>query len=637
MPSPSNLSYRKFPLKKVFLRNFKSIRDSEVTISPLTVVVGANSSGKSSLLQSILSIQQAIGKELNGIDYPLNGERIRLGTFAETKSFFTQDSSEPIQIGFEVETVHVSFRSWDNEIQRMMRSPRRRSKYRASFKFDLFKRESEESGTARVGHISIESESKPEERGTAQVGHISIESKLREESISETPDRVLKLDLSFDKYPMLDNFDDLKFCVGNLFHSVENHTYSLSAVSFSGLLPTHAFEKGDNAIYVAKEVFNSVKKVFAKDLEKERGKPEVLLMSNEEIIDLEERVVEFLSPIFNELQENLEQNVDEEGLVSYIPTDSGKQFETEIKKLNSEKKQKLVKLVARSSVQRLGEVFDRSSHIPFLQAGSVSHPIGNEVANTMDDLSSLVKQVFRWNINYLAPVRLNPKVNYDPSSGRLDVGSTGEYTAYVLHTFGKRHSDYPLPNGASGSVSLIHAVNSWLEFFGLARGAKTIDNGRLGIGLRLNLLSGGHEVDLTSVGVGVSQVLPVLVSCLTAKIGAILLIEQPELHLHPKLQMDLADFLISCCQFGKQIIVETHSEHIINRIRRRIAEAENSELENLIGILFAEQSNGVTQYRSPSINKFGGLGSDWPEGFLDIGAGEMENLLGAGLNKRKKR
>ena len=91
MPSISIPVDRSFPLRKIFLRNFKSVKDAEVTISPLTVVVGANSSGKSTLLQSILSISQAIGKDLNGLAYPLNGEKILLGTFAETKSFFARD------------------------------------------------------------------------------------------------------------------------------------------------------------------------------------------------------------------------------------------------------------------------------------------------------------------------------------------------------------------------------------------------------------------------------------------------------------------------------------------------------------------------------------------------------------------
>jgi len=617
MPLPSNSNNQSFTLKKIFLRNFKSIKKTEVAVSPLTIIVGANSSGKSSLLQSVLSIQQAMSKELNGVDFPLNGEIIRLGTFAETKSFFAQGSSEPVQIGFEIETDRSSLRSWDGDLGRMVRSARRESKYRANFTFDLVKSESEESGTARVGHILIESNSKNESR-------------------SRTSNQVLKLDLSFDSDPGRDNLERFRFCTGSLSHSNKNQRYSLSAAEFSGLIPTTLYEKGDQASYAAEEVFKSIRKLFAKDLEKVRVQGHTLLMKDKEILDLEESAVEILSLIFADLAENFELNVDVEGIPSRNVIDENKKLDTEIQKLNAESKKILVKLVAVSNKERLAKEFDRSAGVPFLKSGTELQPLGEDVHNTMDDLNLLVKQIFRGNINYLAPIRLNPKVNYDPSSGRPDVGPGGEYTAYVLHTFGSRPSSHPLPNGATESVSLNHAVNSWLEFFGLAKEAKTVDNGRLGIGLRLNLLSGGHEVDLTSVGVGVSQVLPVLVSCLTAKRGAILLIEQPELHLHPKLQMDLADFLISCCQFGKQIIVETHSEHIVNRIRRRIAEADNGELESLIGVLFAEQSKGVTQYRSPSINKFGGLGSDWPDGFLDIGAGEMENLLGAGLNKRKK-
>lgn len=616
MPEISIPFNRKFPLRKIFLRNFKSVKDSEVTISPLTVVVGANSSGKSTLLQSILSISQAIGKDLNGLAYPLNGEKIRLGTFAETKSFFARDSNESMQIGFELETAYVSHRSL-----RDLRSQRiTRSKYRARFKFDLMKSGSEDSGTAQIERISIESE-------------------REHETGSRLPPHFMKVDLNFD--PNLETDDqrgeNFKQCSGNIYNSANNKTFSVGAAQFSGLMPKTMFEKGDNATFTAEQIFNTVTEVFADELKKEGKRLEISQLSDQELLELEKSVVEIVSPIFEELETNHFADLDEDGETIWSQHDDNKSFETEIKQLNQEKKSKLVGLVVKSNVERLAKELDRSSGLPFLEGGLSFRPIREEVGRSSDDLSRLAKQLFRFNVNYLAPVRLTPKVNYDPSSGRPDVGPTGEYTAYVLHTMGKQTLTFPLPNGSRGSVSLNVAVNHWLEFFGLASGAKTTDNGRLGIGLRLNLLNGGHEVDLTSVGVGVSQVLPVVVSCLMAKNGTILLIEQPELHLHPKLQMDLADFLIACCKFGKQIIIETHSEHIVNRIRRRIAEGDDRELEDLVGILFVEQSNGVTQYRSPSINKFGGLGSDWPDGFLDVGAGEMENLLGAGLAKRNKK
>lgn len=621
MPSISNSFNRNFPLRKIFLRNFKSVKDSEVTISPLTVVVGANSSGKSTLLQSILSISQAIGKDLNGLAYPLNGEKIRLGTFAETKSFFARDSNESLQIGFELETTYASHRSSHDISQIVPRSARTEFKYRVRFKFDLMKSGSEASGTAQIGHISIDSE---RERGAG----------------SGVPNHLMKVDLNFDANQDAVDARGENFiqCSGNVYNSVDNKTYSVAAANFSGLIPTNMYEKGDNATSTAEEIFSVVTEIFADELKREEKRLESSQMSDQELLELEISVVEIVTPIYGDLEMNSSLEFDEDGETNWTnQLDANKSFETEIKKINQEKKNNLVTLVAKSNIERLAKELDRSSGIPFLEKGPVFLPIQEEVASYSHDLSALSRQLFRFNVNYLAPVRLTPEVNYDPSSGRPDVGPTGEYTAYVLHTRGTQTQGCPLPDGSRGLVSLNFAVNRWLEFFGLASGAKTIDNGKLGIGLRLNLLNGGHEVDLTSVGVGVSQVLPVLVSCLMAKKGTILLIEQPELHLHPKLQMDLADFLIACCKFGKQIIVTTHSEHVVNRIRRRIAEGDDGELEDLVGILFVEQSNGVTQYRSPSINKFGGLGSDWPDGFLDAGAGEMENLLGAGLAKRKKK
>ena len=619
MPSTSIPFNRKFPLRKIFLRNFKSVEDSEVTISPLTVVVGANSSGKSTLLQSILSISQAISKDLNGLAYPLNGEKIRLGTFAETKSFFARDSNESIQIGFEIETTYVSHRSWDRGRQRITRSGGVRSKYRAKFKFDLRRSSSEDSGTA-------------------QVGRISIESNREDETGSRVPHHAMKVDLNFD--PNLENYDQLgdnfNHCSGNVYTSTKNKTYSVGAARFSGLIPTTVFEEGDNAMFTAEQIFKAVTEVFADELKKEKKRIEGSPLSDQELSEVEKSAVYVVGPIYEVLVGNYFPELDENEEVVWGYQDDDKSLGTEIKQLKPEEKRKLVALVASSNIERLAKELDRSSGLPFLEGGLAFRQISEEVSDSLDDLAHITKRLFRSKTNYLAPFRLTPKVNYDPSSGRPDVGPTGEYTAYVLHSRGNQNSTFPLPNGSRESLSLNEAVNHWLESFGLASGVKTIDNGRLGIGLRLNLLNGGHEVDLTSVGVGVSQVLPVLVSCLMAKNGTVLLIEEPELHLHPKLQMDLADFLIACCKAGRQIIIETHSEHVVNRIRRRIAEGDDRELNDLIGILFVEQSNGVTQYRSPSINKFGGLGSDWPDGFLDVGAGEMENLLGAGLAKRKK-
>ena len=612
MPSISIPMNRSFPLKKIFLRNFKSVKDAVVPISPLTVVVGANSSGKSTLLQSILSLSQAMSKELNGTSYPLNGEIIRLGSFAEARSFFAESSDAAIRIGFELETEYLSGRRSSREGFRV--------DYRIKTEFEIVSSGLENGGTAQVNRILIDSKGDDHTPG--------------ESSFLMNANLVFNSDIS--------NRDGRRSrastkCTGTVNDLSDNNVYSVDFSKFVGLMPASLWERKDAAVLLADQVMKAVEEFLARELKNERRKLKNPLMSRQELKSFEDNAVEIVCRIFEDLVNNNYSGFDDdEEEVVFYSFDESSTFEHEVQKLSPQQKKILATLVTISSRDQIVSALERASSLPFNTGEPSARQIGGGIGVSLEDISQIVRNFARNKIKYLGPIRLMPKVNYDPSSGRPDVGSSGEFTAYVLHVLGKEKFQLPLPSGVREYVSLNEAVNLWLDSFGLASSAKTAENGRLGIGLRLNILSGGNEVDLTSVGVGVSQVLPVLVSCLIAKRGSVILLEQPELHLHPKLQMDLADFLIACCKSGRQIIVETHSEHMVSRIRRRIAESNDSELEDLVGILFAEQRNGVTDYRSPSINKFGGLGSDWPDGFLDVGAGEMENLLGAGLAKRKK-
>jgi predicted ATPase len=186
------------------------------------------------------------------------------------------------------------------------------------------------------------------------------------------------------------------------------------------------------------------------------------------------------------------------------------------------------------------------------------------------------------------------------------------------------------------TVPLNEALNSWLQWFGLADEATSEDLGRLGIGLSVTPSALGRPVDLTSVGVGVSQVLPVVLLCLLAKPGTLIILEQPELHLHPRLQQDLADFLLACVETGRQLVIETHSEHLVNRLRRRVAADDTDETRDLVKLVFAESAGGITEYRESKINPFGGLDDDWPDGFLDLGARESRALIKESASKRRR-
>lgn len=216
---------------------------------------------------------------------------------------------------------------------------------------------------------------------------------------------------------------------------------------------------------------------------------------------------------------------------------------------------------------------------------------------------------------------------------RPDVGAAGEHLARVIQWHGTEPVDVP----GLGQADLVDGLQHWLRELGIVEDVTVEARGRAGVGVGVRPPEMDRPVDLTSVGVGVSQVLPVLAVCLLAEPGDIVLLEQPELHLHPALQMRLADFLLAWVASGRQIIVETHSEHLVNRLRRRVAEAETDDVGGLVRIVFAERDdNGHTSFRASDINPLGGLSEDWPDGFLDLGARDAQKLLQAGLAKHRR-
>ena len=145
---------------------------------------------------------------------------------------------------------------------------------------------------------------------------------------------------------------------------------------------------------------------------------------------------------------------------------------------------------------------------------------------------------------------------------------------------------------------------------------------------------GGVESSLTDVGFGVSQVLPVITMLMSAPEGSIILLEQPELHLHPNAQAALADLMLEVAEKRNlQLIVESHSEHIVRRLQRRIAEASPAfaQPENIKLYYCQPGENGAT-IDEVDVDRFGQI-ANWPEKFMGDISGDIHSMSKAAFKR----
>lgn len=141
----------------------------------------------------------------------------------------------------------------------------------------------------------------------------------------------------------------------------------------------------------------------------------------------------------------------------------------------------------------------------------------------------------------------------------------------------------------------------------------------------------GLEMQSRDVGIGISQVLPVVVAALDPS-ASLVMIEQPELHIHPSVQVGLGDLLIySILRYDMNFLIETHSEHLILRLLRRIRETSEGGLPpgfppvlpEMIGVYYVGRGENGVEIKSLPVDNAGEFTESWPKGFFDERAGEL--------------
>ena len=147
----------------------------------------------------------------------------------------------------------------------------------------------------------------------------------------------------------------------------------------------------------------------------------------------------------------------------------------------------------------------------------------------------------------------------------------------------------------------------------------------------------GRKLTPHEVGVGISQVLPVVIAAVGVK-APLVVIEQPELHIHPAVQVEISDLFISESNDRKFFLIETHSEHLLLRIMRRIRETAEEQAPNNakiwpheVAIYYVESENGSTQVNHIGLDQNGRFTNHWPRGFF---AERMQEMLPSDIRER---
>lgn len=252
-----------------------------------------------------------------------------------------------------------------------------------------------------------------------------------------------------------------------------------------------------------------------------------------------------------------------------------------------------------------------------------------------DDLSILQNE-----FHYLNAERLGPRVAQDIVNQRFSsTGTKGEYTGLTLSTNHLFRVDEKrrFESKKTTVPNLNKQVEYWLDFVipGIEVSTKIYHEiGRVGFYLR-RTYSDTSPLNPNNVGFGVSYVLPIIVSGLLAQNGCLLIVENPEAHLHPSGQSKIGQFLAKVANSGVQIIVETHSEHVINGIR--IACLKNTISNKLISINYfsMEEKSRTSNVEHLTLNEFGDL-SYWPNGFFDQEEKDLAEIFESRMKESTK-
>ena len=613
------------------VRNFKSLRDVSLSLTPITVFAGANSSGKSTLIQSILLIKQTLQYAAASRAIALNGPIVKLGGFDDVKNLSSSD--DYIGIGWSLDVAPRNRRR-GRFIQPWGRPSVAAVEYLCEW--DVHQ-SADGSGSGRVQSDELR-KLQPKLRRTELRA-------ARTDSDRKPAELIIQRNAPVQSAPsQTSEQTDFMPSVRQDFHVEDTDDASRrelyqgrAEASLSGVLVSHFLPA---SIGVSFDAARQRARQLAEALCGEPGPFDEAEDFEGDVIPLV--AVELLSQWLSEngfpedtmLTDGLDVDEDDQASVPEV-IERFRYGKSELVRAHQETTASQFDLtdLRFRLTEAIWNVSDKEHQVEFSAVRAVS------------ESNDHVRNYFMEMVKYLGPLRDEPKHVYplEALANPSDIGYRGEHTAAVLELNGDRSVSY-VPSSFFSSppsmwnkrrtTSLKSAVIDWLNYVGVAKEVITRDSGVFGHQLQVRTDTNTTYHDLTNVGVGVSQVLPIIVGALLSQEGSCLIYEQPELHLHPKVQARLADFFMAMSMLNKQCILETHSEYMVDRLRLRIAQSSDDSVRLGISLYFTSMHEGNTVVKPVEISRYGAV-LDWPEDFFDQSQKEIEQIVLAAAAKRK--
>lgn len=537
-------------IKSLSFKNYKAFSDGKINLKPITILLGANSSGKSSILQLFLLLQQTINNnEQYESALKLNGQFINLGE--DENLLKDQDKDQKLGFSFDFE---------NSEYNRDLKE-----------KTEVLRREIREIWMIINGLLNY-----LENRRTNIFDYNSADFEYHD-NIEVIVDKTEKILIEFQKADISDSFykefwlkSDVRYYLGRRFKYNVGDLRKIKIQEYKDLFYIYSSLKDIKFRKLSIEyefAYNQKTKRLQISKYSIKIKKETLIC-----ISKSEDLYKLHSDIF-----------DNEILDKYpIPSDyiSFNGLELFIKD------QRIINV----------NVFEYEK--------SYSSIFLNNIFNLFSDCYELIESTFeRSKINHVGPLRAFPQRYYflDEANVKLSLNSSsGNTLAEILKK----------------NKNINSRINEWLKIFELNVSVKEFKDIIHNIKIKQNKL----DLDITDVGFGISQILPILVQCFMSEENSLTLIEQPEIHLHPKMQASLADLFVEIVKSREDcksfLIIETHSEYILKRLRRRISEGKIKSSDVAIYFISPRNSkNRTAQIKEINISNNGSF--DWPEDFYN--------------------